>query len=140
MFEIALLLLIAGFIMAMRLTRDLPKETESTARDAHKDGVRFFFAWFLAGGVVALVTWVMMAMAGMGGVWTPPDAWLFFHRLGLTVLPLLLIFGGVPTAERISRGLAWRKTAAISVAVCVTAWVVIVGVVFFGPSLFGWSW
>ena len=140
LFEIAALLLIAGFVIAMHLTRDLRTRSDGSAHYGRKDGFRFFLAWFLAGGSVALVTWVLMAIAGMGGVWTPPDTWATFHLLGLVVLPFLLILGGVPAASRISRGLAWKKTAAISLAVCVASWLVIVGVVFFGPSIFGWSW
>jgi hypothetical protein len=140
LFGVAALVLMAGFVTAILLTRSVRVNSENTTRSARADGFRFFLAWFVAGGSVALVTSVMFVIAGIGGVWTPPDTWVIFHRLGMIVLPFLLTLGGVPAAIQIARGHAWKKTALIAFAMCVTSWLVLVGVVFLGPSVFGWSW
>ena len=115
--------------------------SDSTARSARAQGIRFFLAWFLVGGFVGLLTFVFLMFAAMGGVWTPPGVWLFFLSIGTLVLPIMLALGGLPAAIQIAQGQAtWKRTARISLAVCVTSWVVVVGVVFLGPSVFGWSW
>lgn len=117
-----------------------PLETEETARSAHEDGNRFFLKWFVVGGLVAFVTFVTLLLAGIGGVRMPPDIWMTFRFLGMFVLPFLLTLGGVPAAIQIANSQPWKRSAVIAFVVCATSWVVIVGVVLFGPSIFGWSW
>ena len=122
------------------MTRDVSENKENMARAARASGFRFFLAWFCVGGFLGLATFMMFLMAAIGGVSTPPGIWMIFWGLGLVPLPVLLALGGLPAAIQISHGDAWKKTAYISLAVCVASWVVIVGVVFLGPSIFGWSW
>lgn len=138
--EVVALVVVAGIVVAAQLTRDLRRNSEDTARSGRANGFRFFLAWFVLGGSVALVTFVMLVFAGIGGFRTPPDTWVTFHLLGLFVLPFLLTLGGVPAAIQIAHGHAWKKTAWTAFVVCAATWLVIVGVVFFGPSIFDWSW
>lgn len=139
-FDAALLLIIAGWIIAIQLIRSVRLDSENTARSARANGFRFFLGWFIAGGSVALVTFVMFVIAGIGGVSAPPDIWMLFRMLGLFVLPPVLTLGGVPAAIQITHGKAWKKSALIALAVCAISWLILVGVVFFGPTVFGWSW
>ena len=89
---------------------------------------------------MGLMTFVMFLVAGIGGVSTPPGAWLIFWALGTFALPILLALGGLPAAIKIARSEAWKKTAWTTLAVCATSWVLLAGIVFLGPSIFGWSW
>jgi len=140
---IGALVLMAGLIAAILATRGVSANKENTARAARAaraSGYRFFFLWFFVGGLLALMTFVMFLMAAVGGVSTPPGIWMIFWGLGLVALPVLLALGGLPAAVQISHGREWKKTALITLAVCIASWVVIAGIVFFGPSIFGWSW
>jgi uncharacterized protein with PQ loop repeat len=139
-YAVGALVLIAGLIAAILVTRSVSKDSKNTARSARAKGIRFFFTWFFVGGTVAFVTFMVLMFAAMGGAWMPPGPWLSFHALGILVLPILLTFGGVPAAIRIAQGKAWKKTARVSLAVCVISWTVILGIVLLGPSIFGWSW
>lgn len=138
-FMVGALVLIAGLIAVILVTRRASMGRENTSRSARARGFRFFLGWFVVGGLVALVTFVMFLIAAIGGVSAPPDIWMFFYSLGIVVLPILLTLGGVPAAIQIARGKAWRKTASVALAVCVTSWVVVVGVVLLAPSILGWS-
>ena len=137
---IGALVLMAGLFTAIMAARSAGAHTEDAGRSARASGYRFFFSWFFVGGLLALATFVMFLMAAIGGVSTPPGIWVIFWGLGLVGLPVLLALGGLPAAIQISHGNEWKRTALISLAVCITSWVVIVGVVFLGPSIFGWSW
>jgi hypothetical protein len=138
------LVLMAGLFIAILVTRSAGAnsnaEKEDTSRSARASGFRFFLAWFFVGGILGLATFTMFLMAAMGGVSTPPGIWMIFWSLGLVALPFLLALGGLPAAIQMSNGKEWRKTALMSLAVCITSWVVIAGVVFLGPSILGWSW
>ena len=134
------LVLMAGLFTANLVTRGASTNREESARSARASGYRFFFTWFFFGGFLGLATFVMFLMAAIGGVSTPPGIWIIFWGLGLVGLPVLLALGGLPAAIQISHGNPWKKTARISFAVCIASWVVIAGIVFLGPSIFGWSW
>jgi len=79
-------------------------------------------------------------MASIGGVFAPPAIWSLARDLGVTVLPILLIFGGAPAAVQIARGRPWRKLAIIAFALCGITWLVLNVVVLWGFNIWGWSW
>ena len=114
--------------------------SENTERTGPADGFRFFLKWFLVGALVAALTYVVLAIAAIGGVSTPPDIWVLCISLGMVVLPFLLMLGGVPAAIQIARGREWKRAAKIAFVMCAASWLVIVGVVFLGPFIFGWKW
>jgi hypothetical protein len=103
-------------------------------------GLAFFLFWFLFGGAVAAWTADLFIMASMGGVFEPPAIWSFARDIGLTVLPILLVFGGAPAAIQIMRRRPWRMAAVVAFAICATTWLVLMVVVVWGPPLWGWSW
>lgn len=103
-------------------------------------GLLFFLAWFVCGGLAAANTVPWLLLYTIGGVSTPPAIWSLCLFLGVIVLPILLPLGGVPAAIRIARGRPWEKVALLAFAVCATAWLLLAGTVFWGPSVFGWTW
>ena len=113
--------------------------SENTSRSARAHAFGFFLVWLFAGGLMGVMTFLMFLVAGIGGAATPPGAWLMFWTLGTFALPILLALGGLPAAIQIARGEAWERTAWITLAVCVASWGVLAGIVFLGPSIFGWS-
>ena len=103
-------------------------------------GLVFFFFWFLVGGVITAWTTDLFIMASMGGISKPPAIWSIARDLGLMALPLLLIFGGAPSAIQIMRGRSWRMVAVVTFAICATTWLALMVVVIWGPPIWGWSW
>ena len=114
--------------------------SEDTPRSARAKAIGFFLVWFIAGGLLGLMTFLIFLMAAIGGVSTPNSIWLIFWALGTYILPILLALGGLPAAIQIAQGEEHKKTALITLAVSVTSWLVLAGIVFLGPPIFGWSW
>ncbi|KPK12687.1 MAG: hypothetical protein AMJ68_01195 [Acidithiobacillales bacterium SG8_45] len=79
-------------------------------------------------------------MYSMGGIYDPPAIWSFFRDVGLTVMPIMLVFGGLPAAIQIAKGRAWKTIALLSFASCAITYVIIQVVVVWGPSIWGWWW
>jgi len=104
-------------------------------------GLMFAIAWFFFGGLVTVATLDRFhPFLFLGGYSEPPAIWSLGTLLGLTVMPILLIFGGIPAAVQMMRGRPWKMAAAIALAMCATTWTFVVIVVFWGPSLWGWTW
>jgi len=100
----------------------------------------FFAAWFLMGAIIGGMIAGSFVIASLGGVFEPPAIWKFARDLGITVLPFLLMFGGVPAAIQIWRGRRWEPAAAVSFIICGISCLVLIVVVKRGPELFGWTW
>jgi hypothetical protein len=103
-------------------------------------GLLFLLLWFIIGGAVSSVTVSLFLFWSIGGVFEPPAIWSLCRDLGLTVMPIVLTFGGVPAAVQIMRGRPWERAASISFAICVITWIVLWFVVDLGPSIWGWTW
>lgn len=103
-------------------------------------GLGFLLAWMVVGGVATSLTLRHFSPYLIGGFSEPPLIFWICLNLGFFVLPILLIFGGIPAAILIMRNRRWKPAAIISFVVAVTTWAVLTFVVVFGPSVWGWTW
>ena len=103
-------------------------------------GFCLFVVWVLAARVVNWYTIDWLVLAFMGGVFEPPRVWLLAHWLGMTVLPFLLVLGGLPTAIQIGRGRPFKFTLLVSLFVCASAWSMVMTTIIWLPRLMGWHW
>lgn len=103
-------------------------------------GIAFFAGWFVGGGILAIIIAEHFLIASIGGYADPPAIWTIARDLGLSVMPVLLLFGGVPAAVQIVRGRRWQTTAFVSLIVCGVSWAALMIVVWSGPDIFGWTW
>ena len=78
--------------------------------------------WMLGGGAVGGMTAVLFAMGALGGIHTPPAWWWAVVSFGAFAMPLLLMFGWIPTAVQIKRDKPAWKTALLTLAVLGVAW------------------
>ncbi len=101
-------------------------------------GLAFLVAWALVGYVIPRGTFYQFLFASSGGNSESPGAWALARNLGVSLFPVLLIFGGAPAAVQIARGRPWRMVAAVALGLCWAAWLLAKAIAVWAPNPFGW--
>ena len=98
-------------------------------------GILFGTVWAAIGGGIGVATASLFAIGSLGGIQTPPAYWWFFVKMGVFVVPPVLVLSGVPAAVLIARRRRWGKVALISLGGAVLFWgVTMTGFMIGAPS------
>ena len=103
-------------------------------------GLSVLILWMAVGLFVSAMMYESLFMTMLGGNYSPPVIWRIARDFGLVVMPVLLVFGGLPLSIQLWRGRPWRRVFLISLGTCLLSVAVVIFVVFYGPGVFGWWW
>ena len=120
--------------------RQLRTSTGRLRRSGTLKGLGFLLGWGVVGWTVTSLTLRHFFPYLLVGNFAPPKVfWVSLH-LGIYLMPIVLIFGGLPAAIQLMRGRPWKVAALVSFAICLIIWAVPTFIVVLGPSIWGWVW